>query len=116
MKARSGVHAKDQVEDQRWDAFRPGVLALLLPAVHQVVAMAEGADQLGDLPGVVLEVGVQCYDDLPARFPEASRQGLGFAKVSREADYADRRAVPLDLFQHRGRRVDTAVVDQENLE
>ena len=70
-------------------AARDRVAALGLPARHQVVALVELRQQAWDLGGVVLEVTVNCHDDVACRFGEAGVERGCLAEVPSQANDAD---------------------------
>ena len=89
VKMDAGGHGDEPVRDLGWK--RPGekrVLPVLPPAAHHVESRVEPLDQARDVPGIVLQVGVQGHDDRGPRFGEARGQRRGLAEVLAEPNDA----------------------------
>ena len=69
----AGQAARDPVEEPGRPGLGPRVLAVLLPARHEVEPVLEAGEELRDLGGIVLEVGVEGDDDRPPG-PRGSRR------------------------------------------
>ena len=84
----AGRLAHRPVEEARRQRLVEGVLAALLPAGHEVVALLERRDEVGDLGGVVLAVAVHRDDDVAAGGGEAVRERRRLAEVAPQLDDA----------------------------
>ena len=107
--------AGDRVEDLRRDAPRDRVAALRLPARDEVVALVELRQQPRDLGGVVLQVAVNCHDDVACRLGEAGVERRRLAEVAAQADDADVVVRVVEPRQRAERAVGRAVVDEDGL-
>jgi len=78
------------------------------------VAFAHFVDDLGDLLGGILQVGVESDDDLPARVFEAGHDRHVLAGIGGEQNGAGDVRAPLVLFAEQRRRAITAAVVDEH--
>ena len=83
----------DPVEDARRQRLAAWIAALLLPARHHVVALGHLGEQLGDLGGLVLQVGVHGNHDLAATPLEGRDEPRRLAIVAPEPDHTHARVV-----------------------
>ena len=82
---------------------------------HGGIAAREPLEQPRDVVWVVLEIGVEGDEDLPARQAEADRERRRLAMVAIERDEVMLAAAGTQLSQDVQRRVGAAVVDPEAL-
>ena len=88
------LHPRDRDRHAVDDRARParrkaGVLPALPHAADDVVPLGDLREQLRDLLGRVLQVGVERHDDVPRHVSEAGEDRLVLAEVVRELEDAD---------------------------
>src|SRR5262245_16548858 len=113
----SGQPADHEIEDAARPDLVPGVEPYALPTADDVKALAlfpfaEHGKEARDLGGVVLQVSVECEDDIAARRAEAGRQRRGLAEVATEADAMYLRMLARQLGDDLPGTVAAAVVDE----
>ena len=92
------------------------VVALLLPAAHQIVALfLNHAVEFGDLVGAVLQVCIHRDDDIALGAGEATLQTGGLAVVATELHPPDVGVLLTELTDHLPRLVGAAVIDEDDL-
>jgi len=89
MQLESTGDADGGVEEAGGDYLAQGVMAYLLPAGYQVIALVEEIQEAGDFCGVVLEIAVHGENDVATGGGEAGLEGDGLAEVTAEAEGAD---------------------------
>ena len=92
------------------------VVAPRLPAGDEVEAFVELGEELRDLGGVVLEVGVDGHDDVAASLEEAGLQRRRLAEVPAEVDDDDVRQLVVESREDGHAAVARAVVHEDHLE
>ena len=115
VEAHAGDLAGDGVEDLRGDAARDRIAPLGLPARDEVVALVELREQPRDLGGVVLEVAVNCHDDVACGLGEAGVERRRLAEVAPQANDAHVVVRVVEPRQGAERAVGRAVVDEDGL-
>src|SRR5690606_32542205 len=88
MQRGAGQTADHPVEDPAREDLVPGVVPGALPAADDVEPLPpfEQFEEPGDLPRVVLQVGVEGEDDRAPGAAEPGGQGRGLAEVPAEAE------------------------------
>ena len=113
----TGEPRNQAVGNPRWDLPRDqGIVAILPPARHNVVARIELLQEPGDIGRVILAIAIDGHEDLTARLVKRGRQRRGLAAVApKEHDPDVLRIAPLDRLQPRGRAVGRAIIDEDQL-
>ncbi len=109
-------HTGDPVEELRWEALLPRIVALLLPPAHEVGPRFQPGDHLGELGRVVLEIGVERGDVAARAALEPGGQGSALAVVAPEADAPKAPVGLAERPDHVPRVITGAVVDEPDLE
>ena len=110
-----GDPARDGVEDLRRDPPRERVAPLRLPAGDEVVALVELGEEPRDLGRVVLQVAVNCHDDVSGGLAEARIERGRLAEVPAQPDDADVVVRVVQPGQRAEGAVGRAVVDEDRL-
>ena len=104
------------VDGERGGAPEKGVLAVLAHAAHDVVALRELRQQLRDLLGRVLQVGVERHGHVARHVAKARQDRLVLAEVAGEVERAERvRPFRRPILQDPEGAVAAAVVDHDDL-
>ena len=113
----AGGPAGDRVDDLGGQGAEQAVVVhpALAPAAHHVEALLDLGDQLGDLLGRVLQVGVHGHDHLAAGHGEGAEDGRVLAVVAVEFHDADPGLAPGDVLEHGQAAVAAAVVGEDHL-
>ena len=104
------------VEEARQHAPRPRVVPPRLPARDEVEPLVELREELRDLGGIVLEVGVDRDHDVALGLEEAGLERDGLPEVAAQVHDDDVRRLVVELGEHAGAAVGRAVVDEDHLE
>ena len=112
MQPQAGNAARHPVEDPRERAPGERVAAMGLPAGDEVEALVELRKQPRNLGRVVLQVGVDGYDDVAFRVLEPCRERCCLAEVAPQPDDAHVRLSAVEARQRGERAVGRAVVDE----
>jgi hypothetical protein len=112
------AEAEQQADDMVVDAADHdavnGIGAADLVAVHQIRIGRHLRPEVGELRRVVLRVAVRVEDELLGRRAESALQRAAVAAILRMMDDADMRIRARELVQDLRRRVDAAVVDDDD--
>ena len=104
-----------RVEEFRGQRFRQRVVAFLLVARHEVVAvLGNHPIEFGNLVGRVLQVGIHRDDDIALRLFEAAVERGTFAVVSAETDATHVWRLAVEFADDFPRAVGRAVVDEND--
>ena len=104
------------VEEFRGQRLRNRVVALLLIAAHQIIALLlDHPIQLGNLIGRVLKVGIHRNDHVALGLFETTIQGRTLAVVTTELDALHTVRLGCQVIDHLPRLVGRAVVHENHL-
>ncbi|EXI72634.1 MAG: hypothetical protein AW07_03079 [Candidatus Accumulibacter sp. SK-11] len=95
VQANASDVADQSIGDARRDRSQPDVvLTVLPPADHQIeIAVQEAADQSGHVGGIVLQVPVECGDDVAAGRIDTRLHGGGLAEIALQTEHTHVRPV-----------------------
>ena len=108
--------AQHPVDELRGKRAPPGVFAPPAPAGCDVRAVRDGADQLREVGGLVLQISVHRDDDVAAGANEARVHRRMLAEVALEANRLDPRVARVQSLDRRPGAVARAVVHDDHLE
>ncbi len=111
----SGDDGRRPVEDSREDTARPRIVTPRLPPRHEIEALVELGEQLADLCGIVLEIGVDRHHDLALGLEKPSLQSGGLAEVPAQVDGDDVRGLALKPAEDLEAAIGGAVVHEDHL-
>jgi hypothetical protein len=101
----------------RMGRILPGVVAILDPAAHEVIAFIKLVQETANLAGIALEIGAESEDDCSAGRPEPGGECSRLARPAGESQATDlgRLAPGHDANDLPG-SVAAAIVDEDDLE
>ena len=92
-----------------------GIQALALPSGHQIPAFIELGQKMGNLLGIVLQIGIQGKDHIPLGKLEPALQSRRLAKVAAKLDHPDIGIRRRQFRHHVKARILAAVIDEDDL-
>ena len=107
---------RDPVHEARGEPPEHGVLAVHPDSPDDVIPLGELGQQLGDLFGRILQVGVERDDHIARDVLEGREDRLVLAEIARQLEHPDAVGpLPRGLLQELERAVAAAVVDEDEL-
>jgi len=97
------------------DSGEPGILAVLSPAVHHVVAFFELLHDAGDVLRIILEIGVQGNDDLSPGVIKSGGNGSGLPEVANKLQDTHPPIQAGQALEFLGAPIRASIVDKEDL-
>ena len=108
--------ADDSIGGARWEnPGQPRVLPILSPAADHIVPLVKFVQDLRNVGGIVLEIGIHGNDDPALGMIETCRQGRRLSEVASELQHQDMMVPFGEIGQDSTASVAASVVDEENL-
>jgi hypothetical protein len=109
-------HGRDAVDGSRGQAAEQRVLSPLPHAANHVVALGELVQELRDLLGRILQVGVEGDHHVSVHVLEGRQESLVLSEVARELEHADAiRPRARRLLENLERAIPASVVHEDQL-
>jgi len=96
------------------DSGKPGILAVLPPAVDHVVTLFELLHDARNILGIILEIRVQGNDDCPPGIIKSGGNGSGLPEIADKLQDTNPLIQGSQALEFLGTSIGTSIVDEEN--
>ncbi len=96
------------------DSGKPGILAVLSPAVDHVETLFELLHDAGDILRIILEIRVQGNDDFPPSIIKPGGNGSGLPKIANKLQDTNPSIQGGQALEFLGAPIGTSIVDEED--
>jgi len=96
------------------DSGKPGILAVLPPAVDHVVTLFELLHDAGNILRIILEIRIQGNDDVPPGIIKSGGNGSGLPEIANKFQDTNPLIQGSQALEFLGTPIGASIVDEEN--